>query len=623
MKKAKRLVSLLLAVVMLLSLAITAVAAGEGEASPTDLTPVTVDAKNTKAITDTSNLGVTRPAGEALVIPDADKCDIAITNARIGESYTIYQILVLDSFNQSNNAYSYKANKNWAEWISTEGSTAQNYLSVNADGYVTWKDENNNNEDGAIAFGNAAVDYIKLKNIPSVETIVAQKPDGAGDDVKNAHIKFTGLQKGYYLITTSLGANNILNTYFGYNEVNPKNSIPSLDKQVYSNSKSTYAEENSANMGEPINYRAVLTIPNGATKIIYHDNLSEGLTLDKNSIHIYAAAVRSGATTPVDDERGDEIVNTASKTYFSIKFADESQITGTCNDDLGPCDFHVEFTDDFMEDKVNSIGGTTLTFYIEYSAKLNDKATVGLVPNANPNDSKLSYGDAGYTTKESTHTYTFGFPIFKFTKEGSTEKPLANAKFKIIKSTGLASVPASFSDVDESMWLKFRKATVNVDVPVPEYGEDGNPKKDGSGNTIMTTEKQEREAYIYDPAGTITELVSGSDGYIFIQGVTPNTYRVYETDSPEGYNLLGGSTRVSIGTQVGATELQGNMYGHLYQGQSTNGSGVPQIGIENKTGTLLPSTGGIGTTIFYVSGSILLIGAAVLLIVKKRMGEEK
>jgi len=105
--------------------------------------------------------------------------------------------------------------------------------------------------------------------------------------------------------------------------------------------------------------------------------------------------------------------------------------------------------------------------------------------------------------------------------------------------------------------------------------------------------------YVVDPAGTVTEVESDANGLIKIQGLNTETYVLTETDAPDGYNLLEGTKDLVV----------------------TAGTNAIELTVENETGTVLPSTGGIGTKLFYVVGAILVIGAGVVLVARKRVEE--
>ncbi len=215
--------------------------------------------------------------------------------------------------------------------------------------------------------------------------------------------------------------------------------------------------------------------------------------------------------------------------------------------------------------------------YIEYSAKLNENAEIGSL--GNKNKVWVSYGDNKKTTEEQTITRTFGIPVFKFYKTdiaGTTsEQPLANVKFKL----------SSNADADlnnNTDFIKFVKdATTDV------Y----------------------RKALDTDAAYNI-ELVSNNLGKITLQGLAAGTYYLYETETVKGYNKLTKPVQIEIKTD-GKIEYANK--GETLQAVGADGL----VKVENKTGTVLPSTGGVGTTMMYIVGVALLIGSGVLLITKK------
>ena len=230
------------------------------------------------------------------------------------------------------------------------------------------------------------------------------------------------------------------------------------------------------------------------------------------------------------------------------------------------CTFHIVFTETYL----NSINADT-DIVINYTAKLTSDAAAdtGYV-----NDTWLDYGDNQHTEHDTTTTYTWKLPIYKYHKDGDTKKALAGAEFILYKGS------------EENR----------------EYAQVTNGKLTG-----WTKEKTEA-----------TKLVSGNDGMIAVEGLDADTYYLEETKAPGGYNKLAGPVKVEISHDVSVDGA--NMTHTLKQGTTdVEVEKVDEVKIENKSGTELPETGGIGTTIFYVLGSILVIGAAVLLITKKRM----
>ena len=106
---------------------------------------------------------------------------------------------------------------------------------------------------------------------------------------------------------------------------------------------------------------------------------------------------------------------------------------------------------------------------------------------------------------------------------------------------------------------------------------------------------------------TVTEITADTTGKFTIKGLDADTYYLTETAAPAGYNKLAGAVTITIGANG------------VVNGTAEAPQGVDEVKVLNQSGTELPSTGGMGTTIFYVLGSILAVGAIVLLVTKKRM----
>lgn len=224
------------------------------------------------------------------------------------------------------------------------------------------------------------------------------------------------------------------------------------------------------------------------------------------------------------------------------------------------CTFHVVFHEDFLETVDNS---TPINVY--YTATVNANAAIG--DEGNLNEAKLAYGENHETTWDQTHTYVYELNIFKYTNQLGEEKPLAGAEFILYKSVGNVTYYAKITDGKLTGWT-------------------------------------ENEA-------KATKLVSGDDGMIQIDGLDADTYYLRETRAPAGYNKLASDESITInqdGTIPGSFTQNG--IAHTYK-------------IENNTGSELPSTGGIGTTIFYVVGGLLMASAVVLLVTKKKMSSNK
>ena len=222
------------------------------------------------------------------------------------------------------------------------------------------------------------------------------------------------------------------------------------------------------------------------------------------------------------------------------------------------CTFHIKFTEGFCD----SITAAT-KIIVTYSATLNDKAVIA--GSGNTNETWLKYGDNSETKPDTTTTKTYEIPVFKYTNKDGANIPLANATFKLSK------------------------------------------KDDGTDEIKIKQKASETNVYLVDPSGT-TEITTDTTGKFKIQGLAKGTYYLTETKQPDGYNKLTSAVKIEI-TSEGKIKVK---------------DGVEQeptepVKVENKSGSILPSTGGMGTTLFYIFGAILVIGSGVVLITKKRM----
>ncbi|MGM9946811.1 SpaH/EbpB family LPXTG-anchored major pilin [Floccifex sp.] len=223
---------------------------------------------------------------------------------------------------------------------------------------------------------------------------------------------------------------------------------------------------------------------------------------------------------------------------------------------------------------------------ITYSATINESAlttdketnTVNLEYSNNPNDSTSK----GKTPDKVVYVYDFDIVIDKYTVNETTEIRLAGAKFVLYKT------------VDSKNLYYFCDKT-SKEVNWVELVDDA----------VAAAIKE----------GTITEVTTDSNGAAKFQGLDSGTYYLHETEAPAGYNLLKEDVTVTINATYGED-------GQITSSSATstnNGQYQQTQGIINKAGAELPSTGGMGTTLFYVAGAGLVLVAVVLLITRKRM----
>lgn len=247
--------------------------------------------------------------------------------------------------------------------------------------------------------------------------------------------------------------------------------------------------------------------------------------------------------------------------------ADETLGTDTYNvettnlEDTDPkCTFHINFTQPLC-DRL----GADDTITVTYSAVLNGKAEIGNVEK-NTNKTWLKYGDSQSTQDKITTTKTFEMNVFKYT-ENKTDKT---------KKDGLADAVFTL-------------------------------KKDGETNTINFVKEKTDEINgdIYRVANTgDASIKTNKSGKFTIKGLSAGIYYLTETKQPAGYNKLKNPVTVVI-------DNDGNV--------KVDDANADPVEVENKSGTVLPSTGGAGTTMIYLIGGALVLGSGVVLATKRRV----
>ena len=138
--------------------------------------------------------------------------------------------------------------------------------------------------------------------------------------------------------------------------------------------------------------------------------------------------------------------------------------------------------------------------------------------------------------------------------------------------------------------------------------------KNPDGSAPIRLVEVEKNVYRVATEGeknTVTEITTDETGSFTIQGLDSDTYYLTETSAPAGYNVLKSAIEVKVSDKGEVT--------YIYDGVTATGT----VKVENKTGAELPSTGGIGTTIFYVVGGLLVVAAGVLLVTRKRMSKSE
>lgn len=265
----------------------------------------------------------------------------------------------------------------------------------------------------------------------------------------------------------------------------------------------------------------------------------------------------------------------------------EHPLTVTVNENtLGAANYQVAVTTEprgftlaFNNEGNASILKTGDVVTVTYYAQINENAVIA--DEANVNKAKVEYGTNSHTEYDTTETYVWKMNIVKYTmkkaadSDQATEKMLAGATFQLSRDAAGTEV-IKLVKVDDT--------TYRLALPT---------ETDTAVDTITT----------------------GETGELVINGLADGTYYLTETKAPRGYNLLREPVKVTIGHKDASGKLTETSF--VADQTETDTSGV--VKVENNAGAELPSTGGIGTTVFYVLGSAMALGAVILLVTKKRM----
>lgn len=390
--------------------------------------------------------------------------------------------------------------------------------------------------------------------------------------------KITGLSAGYYLIK-----NKSVNPTEAYTdfilevvkdvEITPKGQKPTLDKQIKHNESGQWGDVGDNQIGDTVEFRTITTVPNttGYTKYDYTicDEMSTGLT--SNVTNDSGITIRINDGVELESSYYTVTVDSTDANKFSVKVDILKAITDG-KIEAGNS-LYTYYTGVLNEDaKVYDEGKQQNTAYLQYSNNPHDNTTKDETPHV------------------TVYDWTFKMNVQKI--DGANHNELKDAKFVLSKS-----------------------GTVNLGT----ISEDGTPAE--TGNLIKL---------VYDPADKTYRVATASDenttyvmtaGNITIKGLDDAwDYYLYETKAPAGYNRLTEPVKFKINATYTRADSCPDVLTKVGDKEAATGL---KVSVENNAGTTLPSTGGMGTTVFYVVGGGLMAVAVVLLVTKKRMENKR
>ena len=419
-------------------------------------------------------------------------------------------------------------------------------------------------------------------------------------DVK-AEISVDEIPAGYYLIKDKDKSQNgeggfytlyVVKVTDGTLKFTPKGDVPTVDKKIVGGENE--GKLNSASIGDTVEYKITGTLPTNidAYETYYYefsDTLSKGLTFDDN------VTVKIGNTDVTDNFVVNHTTNeTTGVTTITIKIENLKGIDG-----------------------VTITAGTEVV--VTYSATLNKDAVIA--GNGNTNDVKLIYSNdpnykgeganspKGETPEKEVVTYTTELTITKTDGENilpGAEFTLTGEGMNIVLVTEVTFEV----DADNGTYYKLKNGTYTETAPT----DDTQDKYESTTKYVKVTTITSKGANQTNT--TVVGTVSPETGKLTFTGLGAGDYTLTETKTPAGYNTIA-PINFKITFDTASKKFTST---DPIKVESNN---TLSTTIVNKAGVKLPETGGIGTTIFYTLGAILVVGAGVLLVTKKRMDTEK
>lgn len=565
-------------------------------------------------------LALTPCVSAGMMYASAENCTITVDNSVEGYEYTAYKIFKGDKSGEDPNFV--LSNLDWADGFKgAEFLTALKGDSVLGTTFASA----NNPEAVATALDTIKTDNNKLAQFAKLAfankgttTSVAS----AYDATKGYSIPAT--EAGYYLVEeTTVPSGAVTSRYMlkvaGPTDVSPKRELPTLTKVITGDTARDNGKANGVSIGDKVPYELSTKVPDmtGYTKYFFviNDDLEDGLTFNND------VAITIGGTPTTD---------------FTVQ---------TDSADTNGHSFQIVFNDFYNKNKGNAGKDIVIT----YSATLNEKAdrtktgnlnTANLVYSNNPNitptgdpdnpdepnpptpdnpdtpEDESKPGDpTGQTPDQQTKTYTANI---KLTKTDGTNA-LAGAKFQISgDSVKAVLIDGTAYVADEAgTYRKLKDGTFTTDTTKASDLYDGNTLYKKVENIDKTT------TY----TNICKEVYVKADGTLDLGGLGSGTYTITELEAPKGYNKLDpASFTITIGNAnatfntpawTAETDLEDT---EVTMDQDT---ATASLTVVNKEGSTLPSTGGVGTKLFYLFGGMLAVGSGVVLVTKKRMSYEK
>lgn len=474
----------------------------------------------------------------------------------------------------TNDKVSYTLDQEWEGlfWAGNEGTCPTGSINVSAQTGATLSEK-------AVAYLNAmTADSTELNTFAATAAkyktahSIADTKTATGSDDNTA--TFEELVPGYYLVQPDKGSTSATRKTDAMLVNVPsdkaatlqlKSEYPSVEKKV-----DTDKTESNAQIGQSVNFTLTSKVPDMSEFDTYYfafkDTMSKGLTFNndvKVTIGGQELAADAFKVTTADGENGAHVI-----TIEILNMKTDGTAKYTAGDDI------------------------TVT----YSATLNKDAVVGI--EGNKNEAKVEYQNGpnqenhGTSNPSITTTRTYPVKVQKHAfEDNNADSFLAGAKFAL---------------------------STSATVPTFTKGEDGNYTLDTSDANVVRLVGSDAAYRVAenDEAGAVTYFTTVGTSATTINGLKAGTYYLHEIEAPEGYNKLTAPVKVTITETKGE---DGKVTGVTYMVGETDQSTNDTVKVENKTGSMLPSTGGMGT----IGLTVLGVGVVALGVLAPKKKKEK
>ena len=505
-------------------------------------------------------LCLTMILGLATTAAAAGPSSITVSNPAVGDTYNLYKIFDA-TYADGNIAYTIDSDSEWYNDVAAATNLFELTLTADDDATATVHTYVVTVKDGVTGKQIGEALGAKLAG----KTVTDSKVVAAGTTT----ISFTGLDYGYYLIANGDTAKSVVtldSTTPNATVADKNESTPNWPKDPEDGKD---ANVKSASVGDTVTFTIKADTTNYAKttvdgeevikqieKYVITDTPDDAYTLDESSV-----SAKLQVPTANTDEDGNVIYEDVANGALTVT---TSKAGKTYN-------FEIVWADKNADGTYTSRYQSPARIVLTYNATVN-----AAIKPVNKNEANFKYYFVGDTTPEGPDdprkelVYSYSIDLKKVDKE---KKDLTGAEFKLY--------------ADEALTKEIKVV------------------KDGNNYRVATAEE-----IAANPKAVVDVIEAG---HVNIKGLKAGTYYLVETKAPAGYNKLKDAVKVEI-------EEKNTGDPSTMSDTDITAIEVTPVGAEviNNAGVELPATGGIGTTIFYVVGGVLVVAAGVLLVVKKR-----